>query len=376
MVNVGLSWTMFSHVLCPLTLEFIRLILGSCPHDCLVRALFYFNCQLSCFCTQIVHGWSLSITILFVQFLDLLHWVISPNSRWPFLVSNLCSLLPHILLFILFVLVAFVHLPPLPVSLFRFRMAFRPFVFFMNFFFLFLSFSHETRRSQVTISRVNELHMPSYLNGELKITKRGTARNLIVFMIEAFDLKSLKSYNRNGNSYVPLIDRLARRSTIAVNLRPQPYTTTSLSAIFASQCGLPMVSGRYPIPAETVLNSSKLKCVSDFLVEAGYQVYTAYSGLDGPLAAFMIRHGHHILDGNFHFQASNRDLIHWFRRRAFRELLTHVQPFALFLLLRNRQPSRSSAPRGSLPTTAATTARSTASTPPWATSYKRCAGTM
>jgi hypothetical protein len=286
----------------------------------------------------VIRGGLPSITVLFLQFLDLLHWVISPNSSWLFLVSNLYSLLPQILLFILFVLVAFLRLPQIPVSFFPFRRSSRPFIFFMNFFFLFLSFSHVTGRSQVTTSWVHESHIAGYLDRKLTITKRGTARNLIVCMIEAFDLKSLKSDNRNGNSYVPLIDRLAKRGTIAVNLRPQPYTTTRLSAIFASQCGLPMVSRRFPVPSEKVMNSSKVKCVSDFLAEVGYQVYTAYSGTDGRLAAFLSRHGHRILDEAVHFQGSNRDLIHWFRRRAFRELLTQVQPFALFLLLRNRPP--------------------------------------
>jgi hypothetical protein len=100
-------------------------------------------------------------------------------------------------------------------------------------------------------------------------------KNLIILEIRSMEQQVLGLYNSMFPESMPYMSQLSQSSAFASQIVSTPYTTSSISSLFASQCNLPLL-----------INSSKLsnsggfplleqhRCISDYLHAAGYNLHS------------------------------------------------------------------------------------------------------
>jgi hypothetical protein len=153
--------------------------------------------------------------------------------------------------------------------------------------------------------------------------------------MNSLEVHHIGKYNRNHNPYLPAIQRIASAGTIFTNLTHQPYATSPFASFFASHCGLPLLtsddSDNLTTDSRFLAESSKTVCVSDFLKQAGFEVFSVLIGRDRKLRDFLTSHNHHVFDESVHYQTSEQDMFRWMEKHLVNELLNRwaVRPFVL-----------------------------------------------
>ena len=136
-------------------------------------------------------------------------------------------------------------------------------------------------------------------------------KNLIIVIIESFELKNLGRYNVEYPGLMPYITNLAGNSTIFTNNTQEPFTQWSVASFVCTMCGIPLLRDR---GKNSIFHHNKnIKCVSDYLDQLGYNNYMIYPGHSdlGQLLSFAKNHSFKVIDDSYHNSKKDSDVIKW-----------------------------------------------------------------
>ena len=101
-------------------------------------------------------------------------------------------------------------------------------------------------------------------------------KNLIIIEMESCEKDILGRFNTKFNKTMPFISSLTKNTTYVDFVGSSMYTEWSVAAMFASQCGFPLITGKRN-QGEFQLYKGH-RCFGDFLNKLGYNLYSVETG--------------------------------------------------------------------------------------------------
>jgi phosphoglycerol transferase MdoB-like AlkP superfamily enzyme len=132
--------------------------------------------------------------------------------------------------------------------------------------------------------------------------KRPPKPNLIILELESLEYELLGFYNNEHPQMLPFLSKYVRQGTYFRNVISQPYTTWSVSSMFAVQCNLPLLMNHMRPGFQGRFHLSKnLRCLGDYLDMAGYHLYSYQSHVFvGQFKKHLKMHKYHVYDSKNH----------------------------------------------------------------------------
>ena len=171
-------------------------------------------------------------------------------------------------------------------------------------------------------------------------------KNIIEIIPESFELQFLGEYNLKGyKKSMPFLSALAKNSTFFPNVHVGVKCGWSSGSIFASQCGLPLVSSPgNGNKAEILQRLASMRCIGDYLKILGYENVAIYPGDAnfGGIKPILMRHG---FKKFYHYVDGVRNDVHVINRlkqiipKLANNYHTKGTPFYLFIGLEDTHPA-------------------------------------
>ena len=180
------------------------------------------------------------------------------------------------------------------------------------------------------VMRVDD-YFYSNLTAKFRHPKR-KPKNLIVFILESFELKNLGTYNDQYKHLMPFLSSLAANTTIFTNNVQEPFTGWSIASFVCTMCGIPMIKdGRRSDQGHFHMNNN-VKCVSDFLNYLGYKTMVVKAGRPriGKFPQFVWKHHFELYNRLVHQCTSDSCVSDWIINHLIPNVLKNsTQPFFL-----------------------------------------------
>ncbi|OHT09066.1 hypothetical protein TRFO_04639 [Tritrichomonas foetus] len=168
-------------------------------------------------------------------------------------------------------------------------------------------------------------------------------KNLIMIILESFELQNLGPFNREKKDLLPFLSNLSNHSTIFTNVVKQPHSGWSIASLFVVMCNLPMITdGTIKYDQGHFHLNKDFKCFPDYLHKLNYSSYMVIGGRPniGNYLDFLRLHNYSLIINTVHHKKKDNDVTNWMVNSSFLSHLKSHQPFNLMWYIQDTHISR------------------------------------